>query len=718
MISLSGHLEKITYFNTNNHYTIAKFRTEQINNLVTIIGYLPCVNLGETLKLKGNWETNPRYGEQFRVESFEVTLPATLEEIRKYLKSGMIKGIGAAMAERLISKFGEDTLNIIEINPEKLLEIEGIGKKKAAIIRNAWKEHHAVRGLMHFLNLHGLNALLSARILKKYGRDAKNKISNDPYCMAIEIDEIDFHVADRIAIKLGIPLDDSKRIKCSILYIIKQATQNGDIFVFEESLLKNCNSITGAETALIKDNLAELAESGDIIIDDLLKQHNSRAVYTKTIYQAEQGIADKLKALLSVPVICKEIGRNTITTEVLKRLALNLAPDQLEIIEKIIFHKVAVITGGPGTGKTTLIRAITIAFEILEKKILLAAPTGRAARRLSEVTGQKATTIHKMLGYNQLDEYFEKNRDNPLESDVIVIDEASMVDTILMFNLLNAITLDSVFILVGDVFQLPSIGPGNILSDMIKSGIIKTFKLKKIFRQDQKSQIIINAHKIRNGEEPDLKIANDHSEFYFIEKKSPDAAVETILELCTNRIPKRFYLDQLKEIQVITPMHKGKIGTINLNRALQKALNNNIVSIEKSGTLLKIGDKVMHLKNNYQKDVFNGDIGLVDSIDKSRKLVFIKYYDKIVEYDFTDLVELTLAYAISVHKSQGSEYPAVIIPLMTSHYPMLQRNLIYTAITRGKMLVIIVGMKKALEIALKNNKPIERFSSLRERLLA
>jgi len=714
MTSLAGHLEHITYFNAENHYTIAKFRTEKINNLVTIIGYLPCVNPGEALEIKGSWETNPRYGEQFRIESFEVTLPATVDGIRKYLKSGLIKGIGSALVESLVSRFGEHTLDIIETKPGRLFEIDGIGKKKAAIINRAWKEHHAIRSLMIFLGEHGLNASLSARILKEYGRDAEDFIRKNPYCMATEIDGIDFHAADAMAIKLGIPANAPERIKASILYFIEGAIKNGDVFVFDDKLIRGCNKLTSVETGLINAGMAELAESGDIVIDETIKDHDCRAVYSKTIYQAEKGVAEKLKALLSVPVIFQDIGQERITAEALKRLAINLSPDQLAVIEEIIAHKIAVITGGPGTGKTTLIRAITTVFEILGKKILLAAPTGRAARRLSEVAGKKAATIHKMLGCNQLDECFEKNRDNPLEADVLIIDEASMVDIVLMFHLLDAIPLTSALIMVGDVFQLPSIGPGNVLSDIIKSGIIKTFELKKIFRQARESRIIINAHKIRNGKQPDLKAAGGHSEFYFIEKKNPDSVVETILELCTKRIPEKFNLDRLEGIQVITPMHKGKAGTINLNQALQQALNNNPLS---AGTVFKAGDKVMHLKNNYQKDVFNGDIGIVDSIDKGQKRVFVKYYERIVEYDFTELDELTLSYAISVHKSQGSEYPAVIIPLMTSHYPMLQRNLVYTAITRGKILVIIVGMKKALEIALKNNRPTERLSSLNKRLI-
>ncbi|MCD6184478.1 MAG: AAA family ATPase, partial [Deltaproteobacteria bacterium] len=417
----------------------------------------------------------------------------------------MIKGIGSALVESLVSRFGEDTLNIIEKTPEKLLEIDGIGKQKTESIDRAWKKHHAIRSLMLFLAEHGLNASLSAMILKEYGRNAEDIIRKNPYCMATEIDGIDFHAADLMAIKFAIPANAPERIKASILYLIERAIKNGDVFIFEEKLIKGCSKLTGLESALINDSIAELEESGDIIIDELIKNPDCRAVYSKIIYQAEKGVSEKLKALLSVPVMSQDISQEKITKEALKRLAINLSQEQLTIIEGIIAHRVAVITGGPGTGKTTIIRAITAVFEILEKKILLAAPTGRAARRLSEVTSKKAATIHKMLCYNQLDECFEKNRDNPLEADVLIIDEASMVDVLLMFHLIDAIPLTSVLIMVGDIFQLPSIGPGNILSDIIKSGRIKTFELKKIFRQARESQIIINAHNIRNGKQPDLK---------------------------------------------------------------------------------------------------------------------------------------------------------------------------------------------------------------------
>jgi exodeoxyribonuclease V alpha subunit len=416
----------------------------------------------------------------------------------------------------------------------------------------------------------------------------------------------------------------------------------------------------------------------------------------------------------------RSIDAERISTEVQKQLALVLSKEQVDALEQILSHRVAIITGGPGTGKTTLIRSINAIFEVLGKKVLLAAPTGRAARRLSEVTLRNATTIHRMLGVNFQDGLFSKNRDNPLDADAVIIDEASMLDTLLMFHLINAVPMTAVLVLVGDVFQLPSIGPGNVLSDMIKSAQAPVFYLKKIFRQAHQSPIIMNAHRIRNGELPVLKHMDDSerlSEFYFLEQDDPNRAVSNIVELCTNIIPEAFSFDPMHDIQVLTPMHKGLVGTTHLNQVLQKELNPNPVMVETTGTAFKVGDKVMHLKNNYQKDVFNGDIGTINAVDIKESVFSVDYYGRTVDYDFTETDEVSLAYAISVHKSQGSEYPAVILPIMVQHYVLLQRNLLYTAITRGKSLVIIIGTKKALTVALKNDKPKKRLSGLAFRLI-
>jgi len=715
MTTLYGYLENITYYNDRNHYTIAKLRPHDAENVVTVIGYMPGTGSGENLKIKGSWENHQRYGRQFRVDSFEVVLPSTVNEIKKYLRSGFIHGIGNKMSDRIVRHFQEKTFDIIENNPERLVEVDGIGKNKAARIIDDWKSHHALRNLMRFLVEHGIKPSYCTKLFKLYGEDAVQILCNDPFRLVDDIPGIGFSIADAMSISLGMPENDPKRIKACIMNRMELASAQGHTFMFENELERQCESIFKIELHDIENAIENLADSGKLVFKNVETSSDTRAVYNSELYKAESGIASRMMALLSIPVRPSDIDSEQITQAVLKKLAIKLSPEQLHVLEEILAHKASVITGGPGTGKTTLIRSITSIFELLGKKILLAAPTGRAARRLSEASHRKAVTIHKLLEYNLADGRFDKNQDNPLDADTIIIDEASMIDTKLMFHLIHAIPMTSSLILVGDIFQLPSVGPGNILSDMIKSDIVPTYYLKKIFRQAQESPIIINAHKVRNGEAPDFLTRDEAtglSEFYFIEQNSPDGVVKKIIELCKHRIPDRFHLDCMKEIQVLTPMHRGEAGTLNLNRVLQKALNHNQVEIRTDFHAFKPDDKVMHLKNNYQKEVFNGDIGTIHSIDKEKRVLGVNYYDREVNYDFEELEELSLAYAISVHKSQGSEYPAVVVPLLTQHFALLQRNLLYTAISRGIKLVVLIGSRKALSIALNNDKPRKRLSGL------
>ena len=717
--TLEGEIERITYSNPETHYTIAKLKTSKTHNLVTIVGSMPAVKPGQFLKIEGTWKTHPKYGQQLKIESYEETLPATISGIKKYLASGIVKGIGPSTAHRMISRFGAKTFEIIEKNPERLMEVDGVGQAKAALICDAWKYNHTARGLMQLLQNTGVKTAYCAKILKTYGADAVNIIRNNPYRLATDIPGIGFYFADKVALTLGVSRDDTRRVRACIIHVIEQFINEGHVFIFENQLVAKCGDLFSLEADITRCSMEKLSDNGELVIENAPDTSENRMVYLKEIHRAETGISNRLKALLSVPVTPPTIDAERISKEVQKKLAIALSREQIDVLEKILSHRAVIITGGPGTGKTTLIRSVNAIFEALGKRVLLAAPTGRAARRLSEVTRRNAKTIHRLLGVNFNDGLFDKNRDNPLDADAVIIDEASMVDTLLMFHLINAVPMTAVLILVGDVFQLPSIGPGNVLSDMIKSARTPIFYLKKIFRQAHKSPIVFNAHRIRQGEFPVFKPldhSEDLSEFYFIEQNDPNTVVATILELCNKTIPERFNFDPVHDVQILTPMHKGVIGTTHLNQVLQEVLNPNPVIIETRGSTFKIGDKVMHLKNNYQKEVFNGDIGTIRTVDVKENVFSVDFYGRTVSYDFSEMDEISLAYAISVHKSQGSEYPTVILPIMTQHFVLLQRNLLYTAITRGKKLVILIGTKKALGIALKNDTPKKRLSGLAFRL--
>ena len=715
---VEGFLERITFHNTENHYTIARFRPKSSQNLITIVGFMPDPSPGESLKLAGVWETHARYGLQLKIERFEVLLPATVDGIRKYLKSGVIKGIGNKTISRLIGHFGDRTLDIIESAPEKLQDVKGIGKNIAAQIAESWKSHHAVRNLMIFLQNHAISLSYSGRIFKQYGVESVDILNHHPYQIACDLPGIGFYIADRIAQNRGVPPDDPQRISACILYLLEQAGSDGHTFMFESEIERSCFKTFDIQADSVQAGIGDLVGKGNIIRETLAtdNQPGEHALYLSSLHEAETGIARRLQAFLTVPVHPPDIDQEQITNEILARLAIQISPEQQAVVQEILLHRIAIITGGPGTGKTTLIRSITAICDRLRLQAALSAPTGRAARRLSEVAGKKATTLHKLLGFNLEQGDFEKDEDDPLDIDVMIVDESSMMDIQLMFHLLKAIPMTAALILVGDVFQLPSVGPGNILSDMIHSGVIRTFELKEIFRQAEQSPIVSNAHRIRQGLTPELETDRNPdklSEFYFIEQYQPETVVNTIVELCCRKIPERFGYHAVRDIQVLTPMHKGAVGTIQLNQVLQEALN---PSASAAGTLFRSGDKVMHLKNNYAKEVFNGDIGIVSEIDMPARRVSVVYDDRIVAYENEEAEDLTLAYAISVHKSQGSEYPAVVIPLMPQHHPLLQRNLLYTAVTRGKSLVIIVGSRQALNTAINNDRPRNRLSLLDKRL--
>jgi len=708
MIILQGTLERITFRNEENHYTIARIKIRETRDSVVAVGIMPGVSEGETLKLTGQWIAHPKYGDQFKVEAFEVTLPATVAGIRRYLGSGIIKGIGISMAKRIVEKFGELSLEVIENEPERLKEIPGIGKSKADLITRAWDKHHAVRKVMKFLQDHGVGIVHASAILRYYGTESLNILKKNPYSVSRDVPGAGFEVADTIALQTGFKEDDPERLKACLCYLLNKKEADGHVFAEREDLTLGCISLTSASQDCIDRALESLAHGEEIVIED---DH----IYLTRLYRAETGIAARIKAMMAVKVFPHNLSDEAITQEVLSRLAVKLSLEQMEVVKEVLTHRVVVITGGPGTGKTTLIRAVCAVLGKLRNKVILAAPTGRAARRLSQVTDKKASTLHRLLLCDPETGEFARNAANQLDCDVVIVDEASMVDTMLMFHLIEALPVSSVLILVGDIFQLPSVGPGNVLADIIASKTVKTFALTRIFRQAEQSPIVMNAHCIRKGEMPCLENSSEGlSEFYFIENSSPEGVVDTIVELCSKRIRNAF--PHVDEIQVLTPMHKGEAGTINLNQRLQQVLNTRSGGIESRGIIFKVGDKVMHLKNNYQKEVFNGDIGIVHDVTKSTGKLSVDYEGRIVDYDILELDELTLAYAVSVHKSQGSEYSAVVLAMTTQHYPLLQRNLLYTAMTRGKNLVIVVGSKRAISIALNNNKTDQRLSSLARRL--
>ncbi len=708
---LQGQIERITFRNEENHYTIAKLRVQGRRELITVVGNLVSVSAGEILRLSGSWERHPKYGEQFKVESYESVVPATVKGIERYLGSGLIKGIGPVMARRLVERFGDATLDVIERNIERLHEVEGIGRKRVEMITTAWAEQKEVRNVMLFLQGHEVSSSHAARIYRQYGRDSIGVVKENPYRLAEDIFGIGFLTADRIAVKLGVPKDSLLRAEAGVMHVLQKLADEGHVYYPSEPLLEECRAILDIDPGIIKTAMEKIEAGEKIVVED-------DSVYLAGHYAAETGIAERLRAISSTPKDPAGFDSEKAIDWVQGELQIALADKQRSAVRAAIEKKVLVITGGPGTGKTTIIKAIIRICASMGQRVLLAAPTGRAAKRMSEAAGYEAKTIHRLLEFSPKTAAFKRNEESPLEADVVVIDETSMVDTLLMHHLLRAGPRNAVFVLVGDVDQLPSVGAGNVLRDIIDSGVIPTVRLNEIFRQSQESLIIVNAHRINSGEFPALTSNRDTPrDFYFIDVEEPEEACGKILELCGEKIPEKFGFDRVNDIQVLAPMHRGVAGASNLNAELQNHLNRSSDELVRGGRILRSGDKVMQIRNNYDKDVYNGDIGRIVSIDREGQRLIVDYDGRPVEYDFVELDEIVLAYAISVHKSQGSEYPVVVMPILTQHYMMLQRNLLYTAVTRGKRLVVLIGTKKALAIAIRNNRPALRYTKLKERLM-
>ncbi len=710
-----GTIERIIYYSQDTGYTVCKFILENGQSL-TVIGSFPPLSPGEMLKIKGKWEINPKFGRQFRVENFFPVLPASVKGLEKFLSSGLIKGIGPVLARRIIKRFGTQTLDILSKNPGKLKEVEGVGRVKLKEIKKSWVEHQNIRDLIIFLQEHNISTNLATKIYRQYGEKSFSVLKTNPYQVCHDIWGIGFKTADQMALKLGVSPSSIERIKAYIRYLLEKDNEQGHVFSFQKDLEKSCIEELEVEEKKIKEAIEELKRQKSIKAEEV---DSGTAIYLPFFYKAQEEVVRSIHKLVSLPFLTPDFDLSGAITDTEKELSLQFSPKQKRAITECFNKKILVITGGPGTGKTTIIKAVVDIFHKWKREVLLAAPTGRAAKRLSEATQKEAKTIHRILEYNPKLGTFRRAEKHPLSGDALIIDEFSMVDLPLMYYLIKAVPSWMSLILVGDKDQLPSVGPGNLLQDIIESQKLAVVRLDEIFRQEKDSLIVLNAHRVNRGESLIYPPRGEkEADFYFIRQEDEQKVFNTIMSLCGWRIPKRFGLHPLSpEIQVLSPMYRGLVGVDNLNSEMQKKFNRFQEGLKFGNREIRSHDKVMQLRNNYEKEVFNGDIGVVSHIDKQRYRVFVDFYGKSVVYEREELDDLTLAYAVSVHKSQGSEYQTVVMPLLTQHYIMLQRNLFYTALTRAKKLCVIVGSYKALYIAIKNDKPVKRNCLLKEKLI-
>lgn len=711
---VSGTIDHIVYANEENGFTVAKLSKPQRDQEgVCIVGNFPRLTPGETITCKGSWKHHPSFGRQFQVTSFELSIPKDIKGIQRYLESGHIKGIGKVNAKRIVDAFGKEALDIIDKDPMRLTEIEGIGRKKVNSIIEHWEDQKAMRDVLVFLRGHEVGAAMAKKIYKRYGDDSIEVIKKNPYALAREIFGIGFKTADKIAHELEIPHNSPLRIEAGIEFVLKELSEEGHVCYPEEAFLKIAEEMLSVDRPPLLAGVIALEKDNRVIRKELTTSDQPVLhIWLTPLYAAEMGIARELKRLLFTPCTIREIKCEKAVEWAEEKHHIKLATHQVTALVTSLEQKLHIITGGPGTGKSTITKAILSIHEKLSENILLCAPTGRAAKRMSEITRKKASTIHSLLEYNFTDGGFKRNLENPLKCDLIIIDEASMIDTFLMYALLKAIPGGSRVIFIGDIDQLPSVGAGNVLKDLIESRKIPITRLFQIFRQGKDSRIVINAHNINRGIFPELAPVQEKSDFHFIECEEPEQIAQEILTLVSEKVPASFSFDSFDEIQVLSPMRKGVIGIENLNVLLQEKLNPGQKTIERFGRRFRLHDKVMQIRNNYTKMVFNGDVGRITSIDEEGTQLEITYDGKVVEYDFNDLDEIVLAYAVSVHKYQGSECPCIIIPVHTSHFKLLQRNLLYTGITRGKKLVILVGTKKAVALALQNDEVKQRHTGL------
>jgi exodeoxyribonuclease V alpha subunit len=743
---LRGTVERVTFYSEETGYSVVRLSVTGQRDpsgqasgrgLVTVVGNLPEVQPGESLRLEGEWTTHQQYGRQFKVERCQQVLPATVEGIKKYLGSGLVKGVGPVTAARIVQRFGADTLHVLDEEPRRLREALGVGKKRAAAIAKAWEEQKHIREVMLFLSSHGVTTGLAVKIYKTYGDDALSVVQSDPYRLARDIWGVGFKTADKIARDLGLPPDAPSRVQAGVAYALGQQADEGHVYAPEPDLTKeaaellevppelvagaiealDCEEIVHRETLVYPPPLSSPPFHGGDRGGASLRA--TRAGYLAPVYYSEIGVTNRLRALVKSPATrllpFRSVDWDTLLAQVTRGSDVELSAEQREAVRAALTHKVTVLTGGPGTGKTVSVRTVIGALEALGCRYALCAPTGRAAKRLSEATDRPAKTVHRLLEYSPLDG-FRRNEENPLDVDCLIVDESSMLDLLLTNHLLKAVDPAAHVLFVGDVDQLPSVGAGDVLRDIIGSDRAAVVRLTTIFRQAADSGIVVNAHRINRGEFPFL---NEYGDFYFFSKEDPEEAADLLVDVVVQRVPEKFGFDPLEDIQVLAPMYRGACGVSNLNARLQEALNPALPQKPErrlGGWLFRVGDKVMQIRNNYLKEVYNGDIGKITDVDTEGQTLTVSIDGQAVVYDWGEADELVHAFAVSVHKSQGSEYPAVVIPVLTQHFLLLQRNLFYTAITRAKRLVVLVGTRRAIAIAVKNSKVRERHSGLSVRL--
>ena len=742
MDSLSGAVERITFYNPENGYTVLRLRPEtgrglqspptsslSRDGLITVVGNLPELSPGEHLRLEGRWDNHPKHGSQFKAEVCEQTMPATVAGIQSYLGSGMIKGIGPKLAERIVARFQERTLDVIEQEAESLLQVPGIGMDRLHKIAAAWVEQKQVKEIMVFLHSHGVSTNLAVKIYKTYGDAALETVQKNPYQLERDIYGVGFKTADRIARALGLSAEHPSRIEAGIVFALNEMIENGHVYAPRDMLAERAVELLGVPPELIAPALEKLSQDDRIRADmvptpstsstngateekkagEARAEYKIPAIYLTPLYFGERGIAERLKRLASVrpSPLQRDFTQGTTDT---------LSAEQRSALEMALAHPVSILTGGPGTGKTTCLKALIGTLEAAGKRVALASPTGRAAKRLSEATGRPASTIHRLLEFSPV-EGFKHNEEKPLAVDFLVVDEASMLDLILTNNLLKALRPGTQLLFVGDVDQLPAVGAGDVLRDLIDSRMIPVTRLSAIFRQAADSQIITNAHLINQGKFPAL--SKESGDFFLFPADEAEAAGDWIVQVVSERIPQKFGFDPLHDIQVLAPLYRGPAGVSLLNERLQDKLNPPAASKPERklyGTLFRLGDKVMQTQNNYDKDVYNGDIGFIRGMDVIEQTLSVDFDGRRVTYDWSDADQLTLAYVVSVHKAQGSEFPVVVMPVVTQHYMMLQRNLLYTAVTRARNLCVLTGSRRAISIAIHNNKVTQRFTALEWRL--